>query len=135
MTPDGPEYGKVIELALSGETERSSSNTMNSNLTQTLPAASAQTLVQSSLALDKREDGQDQGTEKGEDEKVQAEEGEGSGVLTGLKLYLCFGAFMLAVFVRLPPVPPAYARIGLMRILSDVRLGFVGEAVRVGSTC
>ncbi len=89
------------------------------------PAYSSATLFPSSLSLDKKDhshsspkSGSGEGSVIGEGEphleheggnekalgenegEEMPDEGEGSGLLTGLRLYLCFGAFMLAVFVR-----------------------------------
>ncbi len=111
---------------MAGETEQSAMNSVPGAMTAVAQSSNA-TLLNSTTTLDGKvhndspvlstEDGSSDYTHEHEKtglEGESAEVGEGSGILTGPRLYLCFSAFMLAVFVRSTNHTPvlSYADLG-----------------------
>jgi hypothetical protein len=111
---------------MAGETEQSAMNSVPGAMTAVAQSSNA-TLLNSTTTLDGKvhtdspvlstEDGSSDHTHEHEKtglEGESAEVGEGSGILTGARLYLCFSAFMLAVFVRSANHTPvlSYADLG-----------------------
>ena len=106
-----PTLSKVVGHALAGETEQSAMSTLDS-----IPMANGQflstnTLVSTTDLGEKNKAPSIAGTGSEQDQDVLQEnqtnkeasptttEEEGSGLLSGARLYLCFTAFMFAIFV------------------------------------